>query len=102
MADPHEALAIATQTLIDVTQTGSTDADRVKASVALADIAQKQLETQRRAAVAHQLAPLLGLISRNLSGGLTPEDPFTPVYELKPNEQANLALHLGRLAAGVS
>lgn len=85
------ALDLALTALAQVAATG-TNEEKVKASVALLQGVNLAYESNRKAAVASKVLPLLEAVTRNLAGQLTEEDCWAPAYTLEPTQQASLLM----------
>ena len=71
-------------------------ADRIAASKVLIEALHSQYDVRRKAALTASVLPLLKRTMRSLSGDLTSEEDFAPVFELDAAEQANFVLQLTR------
>jgi hypothetical protein len=85
------ALDLALTALAQVAATGNND-EKIKAAVALLQGVGLAYETNRKAAVASKVLPLLEAVTKNLAGQLTEEDAWAPAYTLKPTQQASLLM----------
>ena len=85
------ALDLALTALAQVAASG-TNEEKVKASVALLQGVNLAYESNRKAAVASKVLPLLESVTRNLAGQLTEEDVWAPAYTLEPTQQASLLM----------
>lgn len=85
----EDALDLALLTLAEVAAKGTND-EKVKAATALLQGVSFAYETNRKAALASRVLPLVDAVTKNLSGTLTENDAYAPAFALEPTQQASL------------
>ena len=85
----EDALELALLTLAEVAATGNND-EKIKAATALLQGVSFAYETNRKAALASRVLPLMDALTNNLSGTLTENDAYAPAFALEPTQQASL------------
>ena len=89
----EKALDAALDALKDITASAE-DRERIEASKALihaVDVATTQLRKEKMATA---MMPVIEAVSKNLSGQLSDEDDYCPVYALDTAQQGSLLLQL--------
>ena len=93
----NEAIALAMETLTDVCKNvDATPEDRIKASKVLFEAVEMSYNSSRKAAIAATALPLLQATVKSLKGDLSPEDTYSPIFDLEASEQATFLLQLAR------
>ncbi len=85
----EDAVDLALLTLAEVAATGTND-EKIKAATALLQGVSFAYETNRKAALASRVFPLIDAVTKNLSGTLTEDDAYAPAFALEPTQQASL------------
>lgn len=93
----NEAITLAMETLADVCQSEeASPSDRIAASKVLFEAVDSSYDASRKAALAATALPLLQATVKSLKGDLSPEDSYSPIFELEAHEQATFVLQLAK------
>ena len=91
----EDALEMALTALSKVCASGSNE-DKINAAKVLLDGVEMAGTQMRKQMMASRVMPLIDAVTKNLSGQLTGDDEFCPVYSLDPAQQSSIILNLSK------
>jgi ethanolamine ammonia-lyase large subunit len=89
----ESALEMALTSLAGVAATG-TNEERIAASKVLIEAVEMASNQMRKQMITTRVLPLIDSVTRNLSGTLTENDDYAPVYSLEPAQQGSILMSL--------
>jgi hypothetical protein len=89
----ENALEMALTSLAGVAASG-TNEERIAASQVLIEAVEMAGNQMRKQMITTRVLPLIDAVTRNLSGTLTENDDYAPVYGLEPSQQASCLMAL--------
>lgn len=89
----ESALEMALTSLSKVAATGSND-EKIAASKVLIEAVEMASNQMRKQMLTTRVLPLIDSVTRNLSGTLSDDDDYAPVYALEPAQQGSILMSL--------
>ena len=89
----ESALEMALTSLSKVAGTGSNE-EKISASKVLIEAVEMASNQMRKQMITTRVLPLIDSVTRNLSGKLSDDDDYAPVYALKPAQQGSILMSL--------